>query len=209
MTMSGILGVGGGGGTGLSSIADGALLFGSGGIVNLTALATSTPGSVLQIDFTTGRPVWVATSTLGISGGSIAPSHPTFQTLTNTSISTYTTPANVTELYIKICAGGGHDSAIVPSGVGGPSPFGGGGVGGKNATGQNGATNSCSGASGGYVNQGGGGGAGEYAEFSIVSPSSSYNYAVGIGGSGGGSGDGAHNGGAGADGIIIVEEFYR
>jgi hypothetical protein len=61
----------GNGGTGLSSAADGALLFGGigGGTANLSALATSTGGSVLQLSFTTGRPTWVATSTLGLGGG--------------------------------------------------------------------------------------------------------------------------------------------
>lgn len=59
-----------GGGTGLTTVADGGVLFGGpgGGTANLTALATSTSGRVLQLDFTTGRPSWVATSTLGITG---------------------------------------------------------------------------------------------------------------------------------------------
>lgn len=67
-TLSGVLTVAGGG-TGISTVADGALLFGGagGGAANLTALATSTGGTILQTSFTTGRPTWVATSTLGIS----------------------------------------------------------------------------------------------------------------------------------------------
>ena len=61
-TLAGILGVGGGG-TGLSSVTDGQLLFGSGSTNALTALATST-GGVLTNSYTTGRPSWTATSTL-------------------------------------------------------------------------------------------------------------------------------------------------
>ena len=69
-TRSGTLTVGGGG-TGIAAVADGALLFGGtgGGTANLTALATSTGGTILQTSFTTGRPTWVATSTLGLGNG--------------------------------------------------------------------------------------------------------------------------------------------
>ena len=38
----------------------------------------------------------------------------------------------------------------------------------------------------------------------IACPSASYNYSIGSGGSGGATG-----GGSGADGIVIVEEFYQ
>ena len=57
------------GGTGLTSVADGVLLFGSpGGTAALTPLATTTgAGRFLTLDFTTGRPSWVATSTLNIA----------------------------------------------------------------------------------------------------------------------------------------------
>jgi hypothetical protein len=51
-----------------------------------------------------------------------------------------------------------------------------------------------------------GGGAGEYAEIFIGSPSATYSYAVGAGGT---KGDGASaDGGSGGSGIIIVEEYY-
>ena len=59
----------GNGGTGLNSVSDGRLLFGSGGTTALTALATSTGGTILQTNFSTGRPSWVATSTLGLGNG--------------------------------------------------------------------------------------------------------------------------------------------
>ncbi|MEK7613538.1 MAG: immunoglobulin-like domain-containing protein, partial [Patescibacteria group bacterium] len=56
-----------GGGTGLSSVADGQLLFGAGSTV-LTALATTSgAGRFLTQDYTTGRPSWVATSSLNIN----------------------------------------------------------------------------------------------------------------------------------------------
>lgn len=58
-----------GGGTGITSVADGALLYGGagGGAANLVALATSTAGDFLQLSATTGRPLWSAT--LGIGNG--------------------------------------------------------------------------------------------------------------------------------------------
>lgn len=66
-TISGTLGVGGGG-TGITSVADGALLFGGvgGGTANLVALATST-GGFLTESYSTGRPIWSATSTLNVN----------------------------------------------------------------------------------------------------------------------------------------------
>ncbi len=63
-TVSGTLTVAGGG-TGLSSVADGSLIFGSGSTA-LTALASST-GGFLTNSYTTGRPSWVATSTLNVA----------------------------------------------------------------------------------------------------------------------------------------------
>lgn len=56
----------GGGGTGLTSVSDGRILLGSSATA-LTSLATSTGGTILQTDFTTGRPSWVSTSTLKIA----------------------------------------------------------------------------------------------------------------------------------------------
>ena len=66
-TLAGLLQVGGGG-TGLQSVADGSLLFGSGSTA-LSALATTSgAGRFLTLDYTTGRPSWVSTSTLGFIG---------------------------------------------------------------------------------------------------------------------------------------------
>ena len=66
-TLAGLLGVGGGG-TGLSSLADGSLVFGSGGTTALTALATTSgAGGFLSQSYTTGRPAWTATTSLGIN----------------------------------------------------------------------------------------------------------------------------------------------
>jgi fibronectin-binding autotransporter adhesin len=67
-TISGTLNVGGGG-TGLSSVSDGRLVIGGTSATALTSLATSSGGTILQTSFTTGRPSWVATSTLGINLG--------------------------------------------------------------------------------------------------------------------------------------------
>jgi hypothetical protein len=64
-TISGTLAVGKGG-TGLTSYTPGDLIFAS-SANTLTTLASSTGGSLLQIDFTTGRPRYVATSTLGVA----------------------------------------------------------------------------------------------------------------------------------------------
>ena len=65
-TLAGLLNTAGGG-TGLSSIADGSLLFGSGSTA-LTALATTSgSGRFLSLDYSTGRPSWVATSSLGVA----------------------------------------------------------------------------------------------------------------------------------------------
>jgi hypothetical protein len=51
------------GGTGLNSVSDGRLLYGGGGTNALVSLATST-GGYLGESYTTGRPVWNATSTI-------------------------------------------------------------------------------------------------------------------------------------------------
>ncbi len=90
-TLSGTLDVGGGG-TGLSSVTDGALLYGSGGGGTLNALATSTSGKVLQLDFATGRPVWVATSTLGLTAPSFL--YPLVNAANTVSLAFGTTTAN-------------------------------------------------------------------------------------------------------------------
>lgn len=113
---------------------------------------------------------------------------------------------------LRFPGGGGSAStsfAGAAGGVGGSGVFGGGAPGGAaTSAGQAGSTNTGGGGSGGnnLGNIGGGGGAGEYLELFIASPSSTYSYAVGAGGTGG---TGTQNGGAGAAGIIIVEEYYQ
>lgn len=53
-----------------------------------------------------------------------------------------------------------------------------------------------------------GGSAGGYLEKTIVSPSATYAYSVGAAGTGGAAGTNGFVGGAGAAGLIIVEEYY-
>lgn len=98
-------------------------------------------------------------------------------------------------------------------GSGGRSVFGGnGGAPQANSPGLAAKTNSGSGGSGaganaGVGNAGGGGGAGAYVEKLIVSPDATYTYTIGTGGAGATAG--THAGGAGADGMIIIDEFYN
>lgn len=96
-----------------------------------------------------------------------------------------------------------------PGGIGGTSIFG--GAGRSDATGQGGNAAANSGAGGGGGGGNGtagsaGGGAGAYCEKLIVSPSATYTYTVGAKGLGGAAGTTA--GGNGADGIIIIDEYY-
>ncbi len=88
-------------------------------------------------------------------------------------------------------------------GEGGITPFCG-GAGQSNTTGYNAVANSGGGGSGagnnGYGS--GGGGSGEYFELIIAAPAATYLYTVGAAGSP------ATNGGSGAAGRIVVEEFY-
>ena len=104
----------------------------------------------------------------------------------------------------QLAGGAGGGSALGGAGHAG-SPGGGGGTGRTNTGGGGGG--------GGNDNtsaerSGGGGGAGAYVEFHIISPGASYSYGVGAAGSGGGAGTSGRVGGAGAAGIVIVEEFY-
>lgn len=95
------------------------------------------------------------------------------------------------------------------SGAGGASPLGGAGASVGNATGKTASADSGSGGSGGggtTGNSGAGGGAGEYVQFFITSPLSSYSLTVGAKGSKGAAGTNA--GGDGANGIVIVDEYY-
>jgi hypothetical protein len=107
-------------------------------------------------------------------------------------------------------------TAGVTGGHGGNSYFGGGGGGAipdvAGGIGGDAVTNSGSGGGGGGSNtnsrSGAGGAAGGYVEHIISSPAATYSYAVGPG-SAGAAGTSAGNGGAGADGQIIVEEYYN
>lgn len=96
-------------------------------------------------------------------------------------------------------------------GAGGASAFGGGGGSSLGAIGSAGTAYGSGGAGAGtsanasYVS-GSGGGAGAYMESIVQTPSATYAYTVGAGGAAGLGTN--HNGGAGAVGLIIVEEYY-
>ena len=107
-------------------------------------------------------------------------------------------------------------SIQVPSGRGGQNPFAGGGGESWGNTGIAAVANTGGGGSGAgnggiAANDfaGGGGGAGGYVDAWIANPSSTYSYAVGSGGSAGAAGTNGRAAGAGAAGIIIVEEYYQ
>lgn len=106
--------------------------------------------------------------------------------------------------------GGGTQSTAngAPGASGGSSVLGGGGragVSSESATGYGGGGGGAQSGPGGF--SGGGGGGAEYVEIIINSPSSTYAYAIGAGGAGG-SAAGSYDGGAGKQGVIIVDEFY-
>jgi hypothetical protein len=110
--------------------------------------------------------------------------------------------------------GSAVSSANVPGGNGGNSTLGGGGAGGYSNTvaAKAAAANSGGGGGGagmvaGVQEAGGGGGAGEYVELIINNPAATYTYAIGTGGIAGTTGTGSAAG-AGASGVIIVDEFY-
>lgn len=122
---------------------------------------------------------------------------------------------------LRVSGQSGADGASVSANVaqygadGGSSPFFGGGARGPifGNVGRAGITNTGGGGSGAgsstTQDPSGGGGSGEYAEIIIGSPAATYAYVVGAGGAGGiGTGTNAQTGGAGAAGVIIVEEFY-
>ncbi len=120
---------------------------------------------------------------------------------------------------INIPGGGGQGGVLAASatqiagGKGGDSVFGGGGASQAGNNGGAGATNSGGGGAGGAATNvdgsqsGSGGGAGGYVEKLFVSPSPTYTYTVGGTANGGAAGNFA--GGAGAAGIIIVDEYYN
>lgn len=102
---------------------------------------------------------------------------------------------------------------------GGPGGGAGAGTGGSANAGNSGVANTGgggSGASNGSATQTAmvsnvippGGGAGEYVELIINSPTSSYTYTVGSGGNGASAGTGGAAGGNGGSGVIIVDEYY-
>lgn len=110
-------------------------------------------------------------------------------------------------------AGGtGGSSVLYIGGAGGGSYFGGGGAGGKAliAGAAAAAYGSGGGGAGSTTNDGRqGGSAGAYLEKLILAPAASYSYSVGSGGaSNSGNGSTYSASGAGAGGIIIVDEFY-
>jgi len=118
-------------------------------------------------------------------------------------------------LIIRIPGGSGsgfQNTTGINGGVGGCNPFGGAGGGGAPGyNGRDGAPNTGAGGggAGNYAgNAGSGGGAGEYLEFYLSRPSDySISYSVGAGGAGVLYPGGQYSG-SGANGIIIVEEFY-
>ena len=112
---------------------------------------------------------------------------------------------------------GGRASATNPAsgGNGASTPLGSGGGCGTSDYGAQSpqATTGAGGGGGGTFANGGanggtGGGSGDYAEFIISAPAATYSYAVGAGGAGGGPLGAGNPGANGADGVIIIEEFY-
>lgn len=102
-----------------------------------------------------------------------------------------------------------NNALQVTAGHGGNSFFGGGGYGGYMSDGAAGRTNTGAGGGGGAssVFGGAGGGAGGYAKKIFANPAASYSYSVGTGGAGGAAG--LQNGGAGADGLIIIIAHFQ
>jgi hypothetical protein len=105
----------------------------------------------------------------------------------------------------KVNLSGGYGGGTESSAPGGASAFGGGGQ--TNNSG-GGSAGLAPGSGGGAAHVGtsmGSGCAGGYVEVWINSPSGTYSYTVGVGGT---AGSGSSSGGAGAPGIIIIEERY-
>lgn len=94
--------------------------------------------------------------------------------------------------------GGSGSSNNIAAEPGRPGTGSGGGGGGDNL------------ATSGSAHHGGRGGAsGTYLEFILVSPTATYSFDVGAGGAGGTNPTNGTDGGAGAEGFIIVEEYYN
>jgi hypothetical protein len=111
-------------------------------------------------------------------------------------------------------------STYTQSGAGGTSFLGGNGpsqgpIGGSSAGVPASANTGSGGSGGGSANvassfdTGPGGGAGGYLETLIPTPASNYTYTVGAKGTGGIAGTSGYPGGNGADGLIIIDEFYQ
>jgi len=105
----------------------------------------------------------------------------------------------------------------IPGGQGGQSLFSGAGVAlidsaGSSAiqnSGAGGGGGSISGNSAGFISGGGGGGAG-WSDFIIINPLSIIAFTIGAGGNGGTAGGvGGRDGGPGANGTIIIDEYYQ
>ena len=112
---------------------------------------------------------------------------------------------------------GGRASATNPAngGTGAPTPFGNGGSGGTSDYGaQSPSANTGAGGGGGgtfangAANAGTGGGSGDFAEFTIAAPATSYSYTVGAPGAGGAALGSGNPGFSGGSGVIIIEEYY-
>ncbi len=117
-------------------------------------------------------------------------------------------------LAAPVAAAFGNNATVCISGSGGGSHLSKGATGIKITIGVDGFANTGEGGGGGGGAGGvcypaGGGGAGGYVEGLIMSPvaNATYPYVIGTGGAGGTSG--SHNGGAGAAGLIVVEEYYQ
>lgn len=107
-------------------------------------------------------------------------------------------------------AGGNMGGNVYGPLPGAPGPWGGAGAAGPTSAGENAAANSGAGGGGAGTNSTaglnpGGGASGEYVEFLITSPASTYSYSIPAGGSGGGGGISGGNGGSG---VVIIQELY-
>lgn len=122
--------------------------------------------------------------------------------------------SNIGTIVYRVNGGSGNSTrnstADLIGSQGGQTVFGGAGpgIGTDNTRGSDAAPNSCAGGGSGTHTavSNGSGGAGEYVEFVISNPAASYFYRVGGGGAGNTE---TISGGNGADGVIIVEEFYH
>lgn len=99
--------------------------------------------------------------------------------------------------------GGGQGGGVAGAGAGGPAAAntGGGGQGG-------GVTGTSSISSLDNIGYGYGGAQGEYVEYIIDNPASTYTYTIGAAGTAGSAGTGGTAGGAGSAGRIVVDEYY-